>query len=99
MGELQSPVRQKYGYDTTHRKHIRDLVDYRARFKLLRRHESGRSKHPSHLVGERPVAIMIQINQTQGLRYGLTSVYEWVPAELLGEERSRRADPAALCFQ
>jgi hypothetical protein len=42
---------------------------------------------------------MIQINQTQGLRYGLTSVYEWVPAELLGEERSRRADPAALCFQ
>jgi hypothetical protein len=33
--EFQSPVRQKYGYDTTHRKHSRDLVDYRAKFELL----------------------------------------------------------------
>src|SRR5215475_14324956 len=66
--EFQSPVRQKYGYDTTHCKHIRDLVDYRAKFELLRRHESGRSKHPSHLVSERPVPIMIQVNQTHGLR-------------------------------
>src|SRR5262249_4720924 len=66
--EFQSPVRQKYGYDTTHCKHIRDLIDYCAKFEFLRSHESGRSKHPSHLVGERPVAIMIQVNQTQGLR-------------------------------
>src|SRR5215475_4859486 len=28
-----------------------------------------------------------------------TLVYEWVPGELLSVERSRRADPAALCFQ
>src|SRR5690349_12384243 len=68
MGELQSPVRQKYGYDTAHRKHSRDLVDYRAKFELLRRHESGRSKHSSHLISERPVAIMIHVNQTHGFR-------------------------------
>src|SRR5262245_20390391 len=56
--EFQRPVRQKYGYDTAHRKHCCDLVDYRTKFELLRRHESGRSKHSPHLVIERPVAII-----------------------------------------
>src|SRR5262245_22897142 len=65
--EIQRAVRQKHGYDPTHCEQICDFVYSRAEFELLRRHETRRPEHASHIVCEGPIAIQVQVYQMEGL--------------------------------